>query len=290
MELRAASGALGVEVRGLDLETIDDPGLDTLRELLHEHLVVFVPDQRLSVRAQHRLGEALGEIVANSYTPPVDPAFPGVTVHRSVDGYVADVWHSDGQPRDAPIKYTVFSMITAPSRGGGTMWSNQHRAYERLSAPLRDLLDGLTALHRSLVNPDQQSTHPAVIEHPETGRRLLYVSQAHTERFLELTERESRVLIDHLVEVSLEPENTCRYRWQDGDVGIWDNLATAHYGINDFDEPRVFHRVMVQGPELAASADRWAVLSDAAPRTMVRADGTTGVVGQMSERLWVTGT
>ena len=280
------SGALGAEIRGIDLEALDDRVVQQVTELVHEHLVVFFPDQSLSVAGHHRLGAALGEIVENSYTPGADDAYPGVTVHRSEDGYVADVWHSDGQPRPAPVKFTIFKMITAPSRGGDTAWINQYRVYERLSPPLRDLLDGLTALQRSLVNPAEQSTHPAVIVHPATGRKLLYVSKAHTVRFLELTEAESRSLIDHLVEFALQPENVCRYTWAPGTVGIWDNLATVHYGVNDFDEPRVFHRVMVQGPVLPDRADRWPDATDGRPRTMVRKDGTAGVVGEMTERLW----
>jgi alpha-ketoglutarate-dependent taurine dioxygenase len=280
------SGALGVEVRGIDLESPDDRVVRQVTDLVHEHLVAFFPDQHLSVAGHHRLGSALGEIVENSYTPSADDDYPGVTVHRSEDGYVADVWHSDGQPRPAPVKFTIFKMITAPSRGGDTAWVNQYRVYERLSPPLRDLLDGLTALQRSLVNPDEQSTHPAVIVHPETGRKLLYVSKAHTVRFLEMSEAESRALIDHLVDVALQPENVCRYTWAPGTVGMWDNLATVHYGVNDFDEPRMFHRVMVQGPVLPDRVDRWPVCDDTRPRTMVRKDGTAGVVGQMTERLW----
>ncbi|MCB0997201.1 MAG: hypothetical protein KDB21_19035, partial [Acidimicrobiales bacterium] len=61
-------------------------------------------------------------------------------------------------------------------------------------------------------------------------------------------------------------------------------------GVNDFDEPRVFHRAMVQGPTLPATAGRWPLCDDDAPRTMVRADGTTGVVGQMADKLWATDT
>jgi taurine dioxygenase len=280
------SGALGAEVRGIDLESLDDCVVSTVRDLVHEHLVVFFPDQQLSVAGHHRLGAALGEITENSYTPGVDPAYPGVTVHRSEDGYVADVWHSDGQPRPAPVKFTIFKMITTPSRGGDTIWINQYRVYEQLSPPMRELLDGLTALQRSLVNPNEQSTHPAVLEHPVTGRKLLYVSKAHTVRFLELSLGESRALIDYLVDVATQPEYVCRYRWSPGTIGIWDNLATVHYGVNDFDEPRVFHRVMVQGPVLADRVERWPEFDDERPRTMVRKDGTAGVVGQMTEKLW----
>jgi taurine dioxygenase len=260
--------------------------VDAVRDLVHEHLVAFFPDQHLTIAAHHSLGLALGDIVENSYTPSVDPAFPGVTLHRSEDGYVADVWHSDGQPRPAPVEFTIFKMITSPTRGGDTMWTNQYAVYERLSPPLRDLLDGLTALQRSLVNPNEQSTHPAVIEHPVTGRKLLYVSKAHTIRFLELSQGESRALIDYLVDVAVRPEYVCRYHWAPGTVGIWDNLATVHYGVNDFDEPREFHRVMVQGPVLPERVSRWPDSDDARPRTLVRKDGTPGVVGEMTEKLW----
>lgn len=286
MEVRPISGALGAELYGVDLEAIDDAAAGAIRQAILDHLVVFFPGQRLSVAGHRRLGLALGDIVANSYIPHVDPEHPGVTVHRSEDGYVADVWHSDGQPRSAPVKFTIFKMVTAPSRGGDTMWSNQYQAYERLSPPLQELLDGLTTVQRSLVNPNEQATHRAVIVHPATGRKLLYVSKAHTVRFVELTQGESRALIDYLVETAIGPEYTCRYRWAPGDVGIWDNLATAHYGVNDFTEPRVFHRVMVQGPELAPSAERWPPAADGQPRTLVRQDGTAGVVGDMTEKLW----
>ncbi|HEV8298472.1 MAG TPA: TauD/TfdA family dioxygenase, partial [Acidimicrobiales bacterium] len=189
------------------------------------------------------------------------------------------------QPRQAPVKYTIFKMVTCPRRGGDTMWANQHLVYERLSAPLQELLDGLTALQRSGVNPAEHATHPAVLVHPETGRKLLYVSRHHTERFLELSLGESRALIDYLVDVAAQPEYVCRYTWSAGVVGIWDNLATQHYGVADFDEPRVFHRVMIQGPVLPARAQRWPARHET-PRTMVVKDGSPAVVGAVTSDLW----
>lgn len=287
MEIRPIGGALGAEIRGVDLDRVTDADIEAIRAAILDHLAVFFPGQRLTPAGHRRLGAGLGEIVANHYNPQVDPDLPGVTVHRSVDGYVADVWHSDGQPRQAPVAFTILKMVQMPSRGGDTMFSNQYRVYDRLSAPLKELLDGLTAVQRSLINPNEGATHRAVVVHPVTGRKLLYVSKAHTTRFVELSQRESRALIDHLVEESLTPENTYRYHWTPGDVGIWDNLAVLHYGVADFDEPRMFHRVMVQGPELPTGVDRWPAVDDATPRTVLRKDGTAGVVGQMDEQLWV---
>ncbi len=43
-------------------------------------------------------------------------------------------------------------------------------------------------------------------------------------------------------------ENTVRWRWQAGDVAIWDNRATQHYAIDDYgDQPRVVRRVTLGG-------------------------------------------
>ncbi|HEV8299190.1 MAG TPA: TauD/TfdA family dioxygenase, partial [Acidimicrobiales bacterium] len=81
VETRPLSGALGAEVRGFDLSRLDDRAVEMVRDLLHEHLVVVFVDQHLSVDAHERLGRSLGEIVANSYIPSVDPEHPGVSIH-----------------------------------------------------------------------------------------------------------------------------------------------------------------------------------------------------------------
>jgi taurine dioxygenase len=285
-EVRPVTGALGAEIRGISLRHLDAETVRAVRDLLHEHLALFFPDQHLSVDDHQRLGEALGEVSANAFIPSVDSDHPGVSIHRSEDGYVADVWHSDGQNRPAPVAVTILKMVTAPVRGGDTMWANQYAVYESLSMPMRHLLDGITALQRSGLNPSEETTHPAVIVHPVTGRRLLYVSRHHTVRFLELSVGESRALLDFLAAFAVQPEFVCRYRWAEGTVGMWDNLATQHYGVNDFTEPRVFHRVMVAGPVLASRVDHWPSAEDVSPRTMVVKGGGEAVVGSITTGLW----
>jgi taurine dioxygenase len=52
------------------------------------------------------------------------------------------------------------------------------------------------------------------------------------------------VLQGHVIRL----ENTVRWRWQQGDVVIWDNRATQHYAINDYgDAKRVVRRVTLAG-------------------------------------------
>jgi taurine dioxygenase len=43
-------------------------------------------------------------------------------------------------------------------------------------------------------------------------------------------------------------EHTTRWNWRPGDVAIWDNRATQHYAIDDYDDqPRLLHRITLAG-------------------------------------------
>lgn len=56
---------------------------------------------------------------------------------------------------------------------------------------------------------------------------------------------ESNSLYEILESYVTKLENTVRWNWQKGDLVIWDNLATQHYAIADYDEHRVVRRVTV---------------------------------------------
>ncbi|GAA3806655.1 hypothetical protein GCM10022403_045920 [Streptomyces coacervatus] len=44
------------------------------------------------------------------------------------------------------------------------------------------------------------------------------------------------------------PENTVRRQWRSGDVAVWDNRATQHYGVNDSDDHEcTLRRVTIDG-------------------------------------------
>jgi taurine dioxygenase len=160
------------------------------------------------------------------------------------------------------------SMLLArevPPYGGDTVFANQYMAYESLSDGLKATLDGLigvsssTKAEVSRTREDRlkaagketkalAAEHPIVRTHPETGRKALYTSSAHTSHIKGWTERESLALLEFLWEHQVRPEFTCRFRWETGSLAFWDNRCAMHNAINDYHgHRRVMHRITLAG-------------------------------------------
>ncbi|MGB8388807.1 TauD/TfdA dioxygenase family protein, partial [Mycobacterium sp.] len=143
-------------------------------------------------------------------------------------------------------------------------------AYEQLPEPLKCLVENLWALHTNrydYVNPefeasltdtqrafrqafekrDFRTEHPVVRVHPETGERTLLAGD-FVRGFVGLDNHESTTLLELLERRITVPENTIRWNWESGDVAIWDNRATQHRAVDDYDnQPRLMHRVTLMG-------------------------------------------
>ena len=274
LAVEQVAGALGATVTGIDLAAVRQPAeLDDLRRALAEHLVVFLPDQDLSLDDLERLTDLLG---GRDVTPFVQPLEDRPYVIRVVKEPAdvlnfANAWHSDLSYLRAPPSYTLLHAQEVPSHGGDTVWSNQYLAYETLSAGLRATLDGLDAVHSAgwaygtggvldqvkdltsmAIAPSPEAyaeqVHPVVSVHPVTGRCALFVNPVYTVRFDGWTKEESQLLLAHLYRHSVNENFTCRLRWSARTLAVWDNRCTMHNALNDYSGVRrEMYRTSVKG-------------------------------------------
>jgi taurine dioxygenase len=274
LRVEPVAGALGATVTGIDLTRVrDEAELEGLRRAFADHLVVFLPEQDLSLDDLERVTDLLG---GRDVTPFVDPLEDRPYVIRVIKEpsdvlNFANAWHSDLSYLPAPPAYTLLHAWDVPDHGGDTVWSNQYLAYETLSGGLRETLDGLRAVHSAglaygtgglldqfkdfssmAIAPSDDAfaecVHPAVTVHPVTGRRALYVNPVYTTRFEGWSKEESQSLLAHLHRHSINENFTCRLRWSVRTLAIWDNRCTMHNALNDYSGVRrEMYRTSVKG-------------------------------------------
>lgn len=148
----------------------------------------------------------------------------------------------------------VLCAQQVPAIGGDTLWASLTDAYDSLSAPLRAMLDPLSAQHDAKrAFPAGRGgeldpvVHPVVRVNPDSGRRGLFVNPVFTSHILGVADAESDALLALLYAHTTTPERTVRWTWSVGDVAIWDNRSTVHYACADYTERRIMHRVTIAG-------------------------------------------
>ena len=252
--------ALGAEITGIDLCKVSDNDIEEIKSLLTEHMVLFFPGHRITQDEHVEFGAKFGELEGHPNLKNKTVTHPKIFELAASTGGIADEWHTDITYQDSPAIMSVLHMVKCPEIGGDTMWSNLNAAYEALSDPLKDLCEGITALHDASPHgrPDKTAIHPVVRLHPVSGKKVLYVNEHFTRRIVEMTMDESDMLLSHLTKWVTQPQFTVRYHWTEGTIAMWDNRSTQHYVVNDFDGERIIQRVTVMGDKVNASSNpRW---------------------------------
>jgi taurine dioxygenase len=277
IEVRPVAGSLGAEVSGVDLaRPIAEQAADELRRALVEHLVLFLRDQEITLDRLLEVTRLFGPVFRVPYVKHMDEYPDIIAVLKEADerniSTFGNAWHSDFSFLDAPPMGSVLYGKEIPTHGGDTIWASMYDAYEALSDGMKRMLDPLRAMQsgkpygatrpppanlrtsRSITmernNPeaDREVAQPVVIVHPQSGRKALFVNPIYTSRFEDMSEAESRPLLEYLYQHCLRPEWTCRFRWQPASLAIWDNRCTIHYAVNDYDgQRRLMYRTTVAG-------------------------------------------
>ncbi len=259
-DVRRLAGALGAEVSGLRLADADEVDIAAVRRLLVEHMVLFFPQQNMSMDEHVAFGRPFGPLEGHpNLTERNSVRHPEIFKLTASQGGIADEWHTDLTFQAEPALMSILNMVKCPDTGGDTMWSNLCAAFDALSPPLQEMCTGLTALHDAHPHDraDKMAVHPVVRVHPDTGRKALYVNEHFTRRIVEMSAPESDALLGFLTNWVQSPRFTVRYHWDEGTIGMWDNRCTQHFVLNDFTEERIIQRVTVMGDRPEGAEARW---------------------------------
>jgi taurine dioxygenase len=248
------TGTIGAVVSGVDLaDPQPDEVIERIRELVHRHGVLFFLDQvGLTDESHVRLGARFGELHVHHASPRNHPDHPEIHLVEPAHGDIP--WHADATFEERPPSMSVLRAVTLPAVGGDTLWASTCAAYDELSSSMQRFLDGLHAVHESSAHNQSHSDlevleaiHPVVIDHPWTGRRSIFVNPLWTRRIVELNPRESERVLGLLYEQVQLPSHQVRWHWQPHAVAMWDNFATHHFVVHDYEGPRRTQRVSIRG-------------------------------------------
>lgn len=270
LDIHPIAGRIGAEIRGVTLSAdLDAATIDAIQAALVQYKVIFFRNQtQLDDQSQEAFAKRLGEPIAHPTVPVVD----GTNYLLQLDGAEgqrANSWHTDVTFIEAYPKASILRSVVAPAFGGDTVWANTAAAYQSLPEPLRELADKLWAVHSNEYDyagskPDvdpakleryrqvftstvYETEHPVVRVHPISGERALQLGH-FVKRIKGYSQADSAHLFNLLQGHVTRLENTVRWRWQAGDVAIWDNRATQHYAVDDYGtQPRIVRRVTLGG-------------------------------------------
>ena len=192
-------------------------------------------------------------------------------------------WHSDLSYKREPSLLSALYALEVPVKEGralgDTGFVSASAAYAALPEQTKHRLQGLRNVHsyryyraknaaaqkaeaaaggrvvQEHVPTDEQLKTvpdvemPVVRTHPVTGRKALFVNEAHTSHIPGLSKAESDALLAGLYAHLAAPGFAYTHRWQPGDLLMWDNCAVQHKATFDYGLPlrRLMHRTTVRG-------------------------------------------
>lgn len=271
IEVERRSPHLGAFVSGVDLSSpLEDETVKEIRSALLEFGVIFFRDQPITGEQHLAIAARFGEIDEPHPVFDNDERDARLTIIES-KGRAHDsehYWHTDVSYQQAPSMGSILAAKKIPESGGDTLFASMYAAYDTLAAPIRKMLEELTAQHsfergwattyrmfeggedklQELKKIFPLMTHPVLRTHPETERTSLYVNEYYTSRITELSEAESEALLKLLHHHAQLPDFQIRHTWQANDIAFWDNRCTQHYASNDYGAAhRVMNRVTLVG-------------------------------------------
>jgi len=264
--LKTLTPHIGAEISGVDLSApLSNEQFNEVYQAWLDWQVLVFREQHIT-RDQHK---AFARKFGRLHVHPMQHSYGGdpeiLTVRTTAKSkYTAgEGWHTDVTCDESPPLGSMLYLTETPESGGGdTLFADMYLAYELLSERLKSMLDGQSAVHdgalpyvgKYLVKPEEGNTNPqkenlVITNHPETGKKILYLNSGFTSHIKDMAPWESRMLLQGLTNfIATTPKLYCRVEWQPNTLTFWDNRCTQHHSVWDYyPHSRYGERVSIVG-------------------------------------------
>jgi len=251
------NGTIGAELADVDAKTITPAEAEEIKQLVYKHKLVVFRNQSLSKPEYIAFARMFGQPQIYLQKNYHHPDHPEIFVSSNVpeNGKKVGVagtgryWHTDYQFHSQPLPMTMLYPQVLPNGKRETYYIDMEHVYDTLPPDLRSYVEGKLAVHdakwRYKITPEDIDraivdiltdveklvpplTHPAVIQHPVTGRNILYVSSGFTAGIDGLAYEQNREVMKNLFAFIEKPEHVYVHTWCYGDILLWDNRSLIH--------------------------------------------------------------
>ena len=276
MDVTPLSPKIGAEIKGVNL---GNPLKSSMQKLLldawHDNVLLLFRDQNISDKALLHSATWIGTLGKRARPKnrrqERDPYImlvsnireKGVPIGSLPDG---EMWfHHDMAFVNKPHKATFLYAVEIPKSGGNTLFANMYEAYERLPKRIKNAIEGRHVLQvfdfAETGIPDvtnlegvKHAIQPAVVKHPVTGKRALYINHLMSATIVGMNYNDARKLLDETIAYAEDPTIVYEHHWRPGDYIVWDNRCSTH-ARTDFPktERRLLRRGMIEGTAMIAA-------------------------------------
>lgn len=251
-------GPIGAEITKINLSDLSKDDMVKIQEYFLDHSVIVFKNQNLDPEDLKNIANLWG----GASTHPVFKGIEGypeiIEIRNYGEKYHTNAhWHSDVTFEEDPPDATLLYSIEVPKEGGDTLFSSQYLAYDELENDLKSSLAGKKAIHSNLgvlmlsggdTKNAKTVEHPIFREHPETGKKALYVTEAFVKEIKDMNSKESQKMLEYLYKHASKEEFIYRHKWSDGDLVIWDNRSVQHFAEHGYgNQTRTMRRLTTLG-------------------------------------------
>src|SRR5450432_3931643 len=283
MEVKPLSPGFGVEVDADLSQPLSDTTFADIERAFYAGQVLAIRGQRLTARQFASFAARLGPPQPHVIDQFHHPEDPNILILSNVkkDGQptglqdAGSYFHTDYSYLQVPARATTLYSRVTPKVGGDTLFANQQAAYDDLPETMKKRIEPLLGIHHygnrhdvdeasrtvaSVLTDEQKAKMPVITHrlarpHPVTGRKALYAVSGSSFGIVGMPDDEALDLLDELAAHSTQPKYVLRFKYNVGDVVIWDNASLLHSAtLIDPDDPRTLWRITIKEPSAKLDA------------------------------------